>query len=67
MGAVIEKAMGLAALFVGLAMASGHPEWVWKGVAYVRHQALTEVRKPWGCPSIFNDGACNGYDPKRYR
>ena len=50
---VVEKAMGLAMAFVVLCMASGHRDWVWKGIAYVQHQALAEARKPWGNPSIF--------------
>ena len=34
---VVEKAMGLAMTFVVLCMASGHRDWVWKGVVYNGH------------------------------
>ena len=52
---VVEKAMVLAMAVVVLCLASGHRDWVWvwKGIAYVQHQALTEARAPWGNPSIF--------------
>lgn len=54
MGSIVEKiAAGFVAFWM-FANAAGHPEWAWKVVAHVQHQALKEARKPWGCPSIFS-------------
>lgn len=53
MDSVVDKALGLAVAFVVLCMASGHPKWIWKGIAYARYTALKEARQPWGCPSFF--------------
>ncbi len=47
--------------------AIGRPDLVWKGIAQMRYHALREVSKPWGCPSVFNKGACDSYDPRKYK
>jgi len=54
-------------VWVLLAFATGHRQWVYDGIAFVRKHAILEVRKPWICPSIFNPRACTEYDPRRYR
>ena len=53
MGNVIDKVLGIAGALIVLCVGSGHGEWVWKGIAYVQYQALTEARMPWRSPSIF--------------
>jgi len=54
----MDKLVGLIVTIIVLSVASGHGEWVWKGLAYARHVTLKGSRQPWGCPSIFNRQAC---------
>lgn len=49
-----KEIAGLVTTLVILSVASGHGEWVWKGIAYMRYHALQGANQPWGCPSIFN-------------
>jgi hypothetical protein len=53
--------VAIATLFA-LAMATGHGQRIDESILSIRKQALSEVRKPWGCPSIFNRNACTRYD-----
>jgi hypothetical protein len=53
-----KEIAGLVTTFVILSVASGHGEWVWKGIAFMRYRAVQENAKNWGCPSIFNKNAC---------
>jgi hypothetical protein len=55
----LKEIAGLVTTFVILSVASGHGEWVWKGIAYMRYHAVQEANRPWGCPSIFNKNACS--------
>ena len=48
----------LIATCVTILYSTGHRDLVWKGIAYLRVNAIKEVRKPWGCPSIFDKNAC---------
>lgn len=63
----LDKFVALFVSFWLFAHVAGHPEWVWKGVAYMQVAALKEIRKPWGCPSIFAKDACRTYPPSRYK
>ncbi|MEW6058437.1 MAG: hypothetical protein AB1540_17690 [Bdellovibrionota bacterium] len=58
MTTIIDKLTVIFFSFWFIAHVSGHPEWIWKGIAYVQYHALKEAQKPWGCPSIFNKNAC---------
>jgi len=62
-----SEIVGVIVTVVVLSTASGHGEWVWKGIAYVRYTAMKQARSDWGCPSLTGRGACSGYDPARYR
>ena len=55
----LDRLAGAIVTFIVLSTASGHGEWVWKGIVYMRHHALQEVNQGWGCPSIFNKRACS--------
>jgi len=48
----------LIASIVAFAHVTGQREWLWRQIATARHAALTEAKKDWGCPSIFNKSAC---------
>ena len=54
-------------VWVMLAFATGHRQWVYDGIVFARKHAIQEVRKPWGCPSLWHRDACTRYDPRRYR
>ncbi len=62
-----SEIVGVIVTFVVLATASGHGEWVWRGIAYTRYTAMKQVRSDWDCPSISNWNACREYAPKRHR
>lgn len=57
----LKELASVVAGFIIISYGLGHPEWVWKGIAYMRYHALKEASKPWGCPSIFNKRACYEY------
>ena len=54
----LEKITGVIVTFIILSVSTGNGEWVWKSIAYMRYHAISEARKPWGCPSMFNKNAC---------
>lgn len=54
----LDKLAGTVAVFVIISYASGHREWVWRPLTALRTHVVKEMRKPWGCPSIFNKDAC---------
>ena len=62
-----SEAMGVIVTFIVLSTASGHGDVVWKAIAEVRRVAITNARQDFGCPSIFNKGACSDYVSSRYR
>jgi hypothetical protein len=62
-----SETIGVIATFIVLSTAAGHGDVVWKTIAEIRRVAITNSRQDFGCPSIFNKGACKSYDPKRYR
>jgi len=62
-----SEAVGVIVTLIVLAVASGRQDLVWRGIAEVRKVALANARKDWGCPSVFNRGACSSYDPAHYR
>lgn len=54
--------------FYLLAVTTGHSEWIWQSISYLRKVAITESKKDWGCPSIWNSkSACSSYDSTRYK
>ena len=63
---------GLMAKLVGIALAivigtmATHPLTYRQELLKLQVQIMKEVRAPLGCPS-FTNGACDSYDPKRYR
>ena len=48
-----NEIVGVIVTFIVLSVASGHGEWVWKGIAEVHHAATVNAKKDWGNPSIF--------------
>ena len=58
--------------FVGIALAIVIGTFIRHALTYrqelfkLEFQIMQEVLKPSGCPS-FTDGACDAYDPNRYR
>lgn len=62
-----REAVGVIVTLIVLAVASGRQDLVLRAVAEVRKVALANARADWGCPSVFNRGACKRYDPARYR
>lgn len=62
-----SEAMGVIVTFIVLSTASGHGDIVWKAISGIRRVAITNARQDFGCPSIFNKGACSSYDGRRYR
>ncbi|MEO7163042.1 MAG: hypothetical protein ABI041_08985 [Bdellovibrionia bacterium] len=62
-----NEIVGVIVSFVVLSTASGHGDWVWKGIIYTQHAAMKQARSNWGCPSIKFRSACSEYDPARYR
>lgn len=69
MFAALKELMLLVATIVVVAHATEQREWLWRQIATVRHTALAESKKDWGCPSIFNKSACRmlpaSYHPHR--
>ena len=55
----LKEIAGVVTAFVILSVASGHGEWVLKGIAYMRFHAIKEANRGWGCPSIFGKHACS--------
>jgi hypothetical protein len=62
-----SEAIGVIVTFIVLSTASGHGDVVWKAIAGIRRVAITNARQNFGCPSIFNKGACKSYNPSLYR
>ena len=62
-----SEAIGVIVTFIVLSTASGHGDVAWKTIGGIRRVAMTNARRDFGCPSIFNKGACNSYNSKRYR
>ncbi len=60
-----SEGVGVITTAIVLATASGHGDWIWKGIAEVRRVTISNARQDFGCPSIFNKSACRTYDPKR--
>ncbi len=63
----LDKIVAIFFSFWMFAHASGHPEWVWKGIAYVQRHALQDSKRSWGCPSIFSRSACGSRNLPRHR
>ena len=62
------EAMGVIAMFIGLSMASGHGDVIWKVIPGARRVAITNARQDWGSPSLFaGRAACSSYHSARYR
>ncbi len=62
-----SDAIGVIVTIIVLSTASGHGDIVRKTIAGIRQVAITNSRQDFGCPSIFNKGACSSYDPLRYK
>jgi hypothetical protein len=62
-----SEAMGVIVTFIVLTTASGHGAVVLKAIAGIRRVAITNSRQDFGCPSIFNKGACSSYSSSRYK
>lgn len=62
-----NEIIGAIVTFIVLANASGHGEWLSKGIAEIRNIAVKQAKADWGCLSVFSRGACSGYDARRYR
>ena len=56
--AALKETILKIAFIVVIAHATGQQEWLWRQIATIRHAALVETKKDWGCPSIFNKSAC---------
>lgn len=56
--AALKEIILIIATVVAIAHATGQQEWLWRQIATVRHVALAETKRDWGCPSIFNKSAC---------
>ncbi|OFZ55178.1 MAG: hypothetical protein A2428_11570 [Bdellovibrionales bacterium RIFOXYC1_FULL_54_43] len=61
----MDKLAGIALAIVIGTMAT-HPVTYRQELLKLQIQIMKEVRAPWGCPSV-TKGACDSYDPKRYR
>ena len=48
-------------VWVMFAFATGHRQWVYDSIGYLRQHAIQESRKSWGCPSIFDSHACHSW------
>ena len=57
LGALKDLITVLAAAVL-LAYSTGQQDWLWTQIAAIRHGAIIEARRDWGCPSIFNKSAC---------
>lgn len=64
---MFEMSAGVIALFYLSMMVTGHGPEFWQAVKWMKKHVISESKKDWGCPSIFNKGACNSYDPSRYK
>lgn len=62
-----SEIVGVIVTLVVLATVSGHGDAIWKTIGELRRVALVNARQDWGCPSVGNRGACDSYDPSRYR
>ena len=62
-----SEVVGVIVIFIVLSAASGHGDWVWKGITEIRRVALSNAHQDWGCPSVWNKGVCSSYEPARYR
>ena len=62
-----SETVGVIVTFIVLATASGHGDWVWRGIGEMRRVAITQSRQDWGCPSIFDAHACKRCEPGRHR
>lgn len=62
-----SEIVGVIVAFIVLSTASGYGDWVWKGIAELRKVSMSNAKQDWGCPSIFNHGACKNYEWARYR
>lgn len=51
-----SEIIGVIVTSIVLSVASGHGDWVWKGIASVHHDATLNAKKSWGNPSIFTKG-----------
>ena len=66
MQSLCEKLGGIVAAFVILCFSTGHSGVVWKSLAYLHYQALKEIQKPWGNPSIFRHSTPHGQHNVRF-
>jgi hypothetical protein len=46
-------------IWVMFAFVTGHRQWVYDGIVFIRKHAVQESQKPRGCPSIFDRHACS--------
>ena len=53
-----QKLAAAVTVWVMLAFATGHRQWVYDSIAFMRKHAIHESRRPWACPSIFDHHAC---------
>ena len=60
----------LVKVFLGFyiaCVAVGRPDIPLKVITELRAKAMAGTTASWGCPSVFNKGACSTYDPRRYK
>lgn len=43
------------------------PEATMKVVLYFQKKSIEAIEGDWGCPAVFNKGACREYDTKGYK
>lgn len=65
-GTLTALAGGFLSFYLGC-VAIGRADIPWKMIGELRVKALAGANSNWGCPSVFNKGACHEYDPKNYK
>lgn len=55
---IVVSAMGFVLL---------KPETTMKVVLYFQKKSIEAIEGEWGCPAVFNKGACREYDTKGYK
>lgn len=61
-GALTTLAGAFLSFYLGC-VAVGRADVPWKMIAELRSKALAGANSNWGCPSMFDKGACSTYDP----
>ncbi len=67
MNSLFKSLLPIATVFASYYYTINNPEQISKQLHRMRILALTEIQKPWGCPSLTSKDACDNYDPNRYK